>query len=75
MPTPISALARYIENLRFPVLVLLMLGLLALNLVIPDALPFVDELLMATTAILLARIKRKPDGVKAAAKSAEQSKD
>lgn len=60
MRTPLSLVTRYLQNLRFPALLLVTLVLLGVNLVVPDALPFVDELLMALTALLLARLKRKP---------------
>ena len=51
----------WLEGLRFPVLLLLTAGLLVVNIFIPDALPFVDEILLALVALLLARLKRKPD--------------
>ena len=50
----------WLEGLRFPVLLLLTGALLIANLLIPDALPFVDEILLALVTLLLARLKRKP---------------
>ena len=50
---------RWASGLRFPWLFLLTAGLFALNLVIPDALPFADEILMGLVALLLAGLKKK----------------
>lgn len=55
-----NRLRSWLEGLRFPVLLLLTAVLLVVNLLIPDALPFVDEILLALIALLLARLKRKP---------------
>ena len=55
-----SKLKHWLEGLRFPVLLLLTAALFVANLLIPDALPFVDELLLALITLLLARLKRKP---------------
>jgi hypothetical protein len=63
MPSPVKIITRYLENLRFPILLLVTVGLLLVNLVIPDALPFVDELLMALVATVLVKLKRKPKQV------------
>lgn len=60
MPSPVKIITRYLENLRFPILLLVTVSLLLVNLVIPDALPFVDELLMALMAAVLVKLKRKP---------------
>lgn len=50
----------YLESLRFPWLVLVTAGLFVLDLLVPDVLPFVDEILLALLAALLGRVKRKP---------------
>ena len=50
---------KWASRLRFPWLFLLTAGLFALNLVIPDALPFADEILMGLVALLLAGLKKK----------------
>lgn len=55
-----AKLLAYLESLRFPWLLLLTVVLFVLNLLIPDALPFVDEILLALVAALLARVRRKP---------------
>lgn len=54
-----ARLLGYLESLRFPWLLLVTLVLFLLNLLIPDALPFVDEILLALIAAVLARFKRK----------------
>jgi hypothetical protein len=52
----------WLEGLRFPVLLVITTLLFILNLVIPDALPFVDEILLGLVAILLSRLKRGRKG-------------
>ena len=54
-----SRFLKYLESLRFPWLMLVTLGLFFINLFIPDAIPFVDEILLGLIAALLARLKRK----------------
>ena len=55
-----SRFSRYLESLRFPWLLLLATVLFFVNLFVPDALPFIDEILLALVAIILGRLKRKP---------------
>ena len=55
-----ARLVEYLETLRFPWLLLVSLVLFGLNVFVPDAVPFVDELLLALVAVILARIKRRP---------------
>lgn len=52
-------LMSYLESLRFPWLMLLAAVLFFVNLFVPDAIPFVDEILLGLVAALLARLKRK----------------
>jgi len=54
-----KSLKSWLENLRFPYLLLLTFALFILNVFIPDALPLADELLLALGTILLARMKRR----------------
>ena len=52
--TPIMALAlRYLSRLRFPTLFALAAVLLAVNLVFPDPVPMLDEVLLATLTVAL----------------------
>lgn len=54
-----NKLKSWLENLRFPILLLVTGALFAVNVIIPDALPLVDELLLALMTMLLARLKRR----------------
>jgi hypothetical protein len=49
----------FLARLRHRTLFLIALGLLAVDLVVPDFIPFVDEVLLAIATIVLAR-RRKP---------------
>jgi hypothetical protein len=55
-----SRLSRYAETLRFPWLLLATALLFVVNLFVPDAVPFVDEILLGLVAVILGRLKRKP---------------
>lgn len=52
---------RWASSLRFPFVFLLMAVLFILNLLIPDVIPFVDEIIMGLVAILLANLRKKPE--------------
>ena len=60
MATIPKRLRRWLEGLRFPYLLILMAILLAVSLVVPDPVPFADELLLLLGTLLLSRLKRKP---------------
>jgi hypothetical protein len=55
------AVAR-LARLRFPVLFLVAATLFAVDLVLPDVIPFADELLLGLATALLATLKRKLEG-------------
>jgi hypothetical protein len=55
----LAPLIRWASQRRFPVLLALMVALLAVDLAVPDPLPFVDEALLALGAILVGRLRRK----------------
>ena len=55
----------YLETLRFPWLLLVTSLLFLVNVFVPDAFPFIDELLLGLIAVVLGRLKR-PAGGKAA---------
>lgn len=60
MLNPITArLLRFAANLRFPTLFAITAGLFLLDVLIPDFVPFVDELLLGLLTLLLASTKRK----------------
>lgn len=53
-------LTRWADGLRFPRLLMLTAGLFALDLVIPDLIPFADEILLGLTTLILGRLRRQP---------------
>jgi hypothetical protein len=55
-------LITFLESLRFPWLLLVTLALFLVNVFVPDVIPFVDEILLALIAVVLARLKRKGNG-------------
>lgn len=59
MPGVKKRLTRYLESLRFPWLLLVTSTLFLVNLFVPDALPFVDEILLALVAVILGRIRKR----------------
>lgn len=61
MPTPITGIVlRFASGLRFPTLFWIAAGLFLLDLLIPDMIPFADELLLGLGTLLLAGLKRRP---------------
>ena len=61
-----ARLVGYLESLRFPWLLLATSVLLLVDVFVPDAVPFGDEILLALMAVVLGRLKRKkPDGAEA----------
>lgn len=60
MPNPVTAffLSR-LRNLRFPTLALVTGALFLLTLVVPDPIPFVDELLLGLMTLLFANWKQR----------------
>lgn len=60
MPNPITGgLPRFAATLRFPALFALTAGLFLLDLLVPDPVPFVDELLLGLLALVFATIRRE----------------
>lgn len=59
MPGVKKRLTRYLESLRFPWLLLVTSALFLVNLFVPDALPFADEILMGLVALVLGSIRRR----------------
>jgi hypothetical protein len=52
-------LTRWASGLRFPTLLAVIGSLFVLDLLIPDLIPFVDEVLLGLFTVLLAMVKRK----------------
>ena len=48
-------------RLRFPWLFLLTAALFVIDLLVPDAIPLVDEILIGLVTLLLANLKKKPE--------------
>lgn len=55
-----ALVARYFSRLRFPQLLVILLVVLAIDLVVPDPIPFVDEILLALGALLLGSLRKRP---------------
>ena len=49
------------RKLRFPILFKITAGLFALSVLLPDPIPFLDELLLGMTTIVLANWKHRKD--------------
>jgi Family of unknown function (DUF6116) len=49
---------RFLDGLRFPWLFLVACALFALDLIFPDTLPLIDELLLGLSAVLLGRLRK-----------------
>ncbi|MBO9664733.1 DUF6116 family protein [Dokdonella sp.] len=66
MPNPLTnPLLRWAEGLRFPRLAMLTAGLFLLDLVIPDVIPFIDEILLGLATLLLTNLRQHKPSVKA----------
>lgn len=57
----LAPILHFARKLRFPTLFALTLGLFVLDMLMPDPLPFIDEILLALGALLFAAWRRKPD--------------
>ncbi len=53
--------SNFVKSLRFPVLFLLFVIAFLVNLIVPDPLPFVDELVLGLGALLLSRLRRRSE--------------
>ena len=70
-PKPVvgNVITRFAERLRFPQLFFIVLALFGLDLLIPDFIPFLDEIMLGLTTVLIGSLKRRreeprPDGPK-----------
>ncbi len=57
----VGGISGFAKGLRFPSLFLLFVIVFLVNLIVPDPLPFVDELVLGLGALLLSRLRRKPE--------------
>ena len=63
MPHPITGpVAAFAARLKYPTLFKLTLALMILSWLLPDPLPFVDEIVTALGALLLANWRKRGDG-------------
>jgi len=58
--TVLGMLPQMVGGLRFPQLFVVTVALFALDVLIPDLIPFVDEILLGLASLLLASWKKKP---------------
>jgi hypothetical protein len=58
----VRLVSRFGETLRFPYLFLLTAGLFVLDLLVPDLIPFADELLLGLGTLLLGSIRKRRSG-------------
>jgi hypothetical protein len=66
MPHPLLAPAmRFLSKLSYPRLFAVTAALFAIDLVVPDLVPFADELLLGLGALLLANLRKRkgPDAI------------
>ncbi len=62
MPNPATGpIMGFASRLRFPTLFAITLGLWALNMLIPDPLPLIDEIVMGLVTLMLATWKKPRD--------------
>jgi hypothetical protein len=57
---------RFAAGLRFPTLFALVSGLFVVDLVVPDLVPFVDEILLALATLLVGSFRKRRTGSQAA---------
>jgi hypothetical protein len=64
MPNPLTRpLLRWAEGLRYPRLAMLIAALFVVDLVIPDFIPFIDEILLGLGTLLLTNLRSRPGNV------------
>ena len=54
-----STISDFLSQLRFPYLFVLTAGIFFLDLLVPDLVPFADEILLGLGTLLLSKLKRK----------------
>ena len=64
-------ITRITANMRFPTLFLIVGGLFLVDLVVPDLIPFYDEILLAMLTVLIGSVRRRRQTIDAAAQSEE----
>jgi len=59
----VAAVKRFAGTLRFPYLFALTAGLFIVDLLVPDILPFADEILLALLALVIGSVKKRSRGI------------
>jgi hypothetical protein len=54
-----NLITRLTAEMRFPTLFLIVGGLFLVNVVVPDLIPFYDEILMAMLTVLIASVRKR----------------
>lgn len=57
----LSAIRRFLERRRFPTLMLIGAMLLLINLVVPDPVPMIDELLLLIATLAIGSLRKQRD--------------
>jgi hypothetical protein len=60
----LERLMRFAAGLRFPKLLAITAALFVLDLIIPDMIPFADEILLGLLSLLLASLKKRDPGAR-----------
>ena len=61
MPNPITRpLLRWAEGLRYPRLAMLIAAVFVVDLIVPDFIPFIDEILLGLATLLLTNLRARP---------------
>jgi hypothetical protein len=55
----VKLVSRFASKLRFPTLFLITAGLFLIDLAVPDAIPFADELLLGLGTLLVGSLRRR----------------
>jgi hypothetical protein len=56
---PFAFIRRFASRLRYPQLFFLTAGLFVIDLVVPDVVPFADEILLGLVTLLLSRLRER----------------
>ena len=59
----LGAISERLQALRFPTLFLLLAGLFLFDLLIPDFIPFLDELLLGIATLIVGNLTRRRENV------------
>lgn len=61
MPNPITRpFLRWAEGLRYPRLAMLIAGLFVADVLVPDFIPFIDEILLGLATLLVTNLRARP---------------